>query len=133
MYADDTFFQLSLTGRIGLLLISGGLGALTLWACHVLTRRVRWPLRLLGALGVFVVFEWLAPQIHYLWYRAVIDGLPLQWVIGPWPDTGAAWRVLFLQEAPGLSAHARALLGWACVAVALVGRTRTPPQMSGVH
>lgn len=123
MYAEDTFFHLSLVGRIGLVVISGAMAAIALWATWRLTRSIRWPARVLAALGMFCVFEWLAPQAHYLWYTQVIDGLPLQWVIGAWPDPSAVWRVMGFQEPASLSAHGRAGLGWALVAIAvLAGR-----------
>lgn len=120
MYDGDTFFHLSLTGRIGLVLISAMMEALALWGCWRLTRWARWPSRLLGALGIYVVFEWLAPQVHYLWYMMVIDGLPLQWVIGPLPRPGVVWEIMGFQAPASLSAHARAVLGWACVLTALL-------------
>lgn len=119
MYAEDTFFHLSLTGRVGLVVISGAMGALCLWGAWALGRRARWPARVLAGLGIFCVFEWLAPQVHYLWYRQVIDGLPLQWVIGRWPDPSAVWRVMGFQTPPSLSAHGRAGLGWTVLVVAI--------------
>ena len=119
MYENDTFFHLSLTGQIGLVVISILLGAITLWGTWWLTRHRRIVTRTLAALGVVTVFEWLAPQIHYLWYMAVIDGLPLQWVIPAYPRPVSAWEVLGFQLPASLSAHGRAALGWAIVAVAL--------------
>ncbi|MEM1298634.1 MAG: hypothetical protein AAGH68_05080 [Pseudomonadota bacterium] len=126
MYADDTFFHLSFVGRVGLVAISGAMGALAMWGTWRLTRNIRWPARILAALGMFCVFEWLAPQVHYLWYRQVIDGLPSQWVIGPWPDPSAVWRVMGLQEPASLSVHGRATLGWSLLLIAIFGKPRAP-------
>ena len=119
MYADDTFFQLVLIGRVGLVAISVAMGMLAIWGTWALTRRARLPARILAALGFFCVFEWLTPQVHYLWYVLVIDGLPLQWVIAPWPDPGVVWRVMGFQGTPDLSNHGRAALGWALLLVGL--------------
>ena len=95
------------------------LALLVLLATWSLARRRRIVTRLLAGLGVIVVFEWLSPQIHYLWYMAVIDGLPLQWVIPAYPRPIAAWEVLSLQLPASLSAHGRAVLGWMVIATAL--------------
>ncbi|MEM7742078.1 MAG: hypothetical protein AAF409_00090 [Pseudomonadota bacterium] len=127
MYDGDTFFHLSLIGRIGLVALSGAMATLVLWAAWRLGHQAHWPTRLLVALGAFVLFEWLAPQIHYLWYRQVIEGLPLQWVIS-WPRPVAAAEVLLLQSGTSLSAHGRAMLGWGLIAVLVIGgRFRPPP------
>ena len=119
VYADDTFFHLSLVGQVGLVLISLLLAAITLAGTWALTRRRGLVTRVLASLGVVVVFEWLAPQIHYLWYLVVIDGLPLQWVVPLYPQPAAAWQVLGFQLPESLSAHSRAALGWLVIATAL--------------
>ena len=120
MYEADTFWQLSPVGRMGLVMISGGMAALTLWGCLRLTRSRRWVTRLLAGLGCVAVFEWLAPQVHYLWYMQVIDGLPLQWVIERYPDPASVWRVLVFEGPASLSSHSRGALAWAVLAVAIV-------------
>ena len=128
MYANDTFFHLNLIGQVGLVLISLVLVAITLIGTWLLTRRRGLVTRVLAGLGVVVVFEWLAPQVHYLWYMAVIDGLPLQWVIPAYPRPAAAWQVLGLQLPPSLSAHGRAALGWMVLMTALVSPWIRPPR-----
>ncbi|MFK7941780.1 MAG: hypothetical protein AB8B85_02520 [Paracoccaceae bacterium] len=135
MYAEDTFFHLSPMGRIGLVVISGAMAALCLWGVWILTRRIGLPARVLAGLGAFCVFEWLAPQIHYLWYIQVIDGLPLQWVIGAWPDPSAVWRIMGFQEASSLSTHGRAAMGWTLLGTAIaapwIGRGDRSRELAG--
>ena len=121
LYASDTFFHLSLTGRVGLVVISGAMAVLSLWAAWAASRSQTLPVRPVIGIAIFCAFEWLAPQVHYLWYRQVIDGLPLQWVIDPWPRVlEAPWRVMGFQEPASLSAHSRGALGWALLLVALI-------------
>lgn len=129
MYESDTFFHLSMTGRIGLVLLSSLMGLATLWSAWRLSRGTRFVIRLLIGLGAFAVFDWLAPQAHYLWYRQVIEGLPLQWVIAPWPDIAASVDVLAFQAGASLSAHTRAALGWLCILAAYLSRRTGAPAL----
>lgn len=134
MSRDDTFFQLSTAGQIGTAAISAVLAALMLWLCWRIVRKQRLALRLILALGLIVLFEWLSPQIYYLWYMAVFDGLPLNWVAGYWPHPVSAAKVLTLQAGDSLSAHSRALLGWAMIGIALFvrgQRRKGPPGRAG--
>ncbi len=111
------------------------LGALMLWVCWRMARHLRIVARLLLALGLFVVFDWLSPQIYYLWYLVIFDGLPLQWVAGYLPRPLDAAKILALMGPDSLSAHARTLLGWGMIGVALLSKgtnargpsTRTGP------
>lgn len=119
MYSEDTLFHLSPLGQSGVVVIALGLAAATLWGTWRLTRHWRWPVRLLAAMGMVVIYEWLHPQVFYLWYLVVIDGLPLQWVIGALPDPSSGWRVLAFEERASLSAHGRGVLGWMCILLAL--------------
>ncbi len=45
---------------------------------------IRIPLNLIAALLTFVVFWGISPQIFYLYYQLLFDGLPMQWVIRDW-------------------------------------------------
>ncbi|MEM0988776.1 MAG: hypothetical protein AAGK00_07830 [Pseudomonadota bacterium] len=129
MCQDDTFFQLSLLAQAGVLVLAVAMAVAVSWAAWRLGRRANWPTRLLVALGAFLIFEWLSPQVFYLWYRVHIPDLPLQWVIGPWPRPGAAVEVLLFQTPGSLSAHGRAGLGWALIlALLALGRFRAPPR-----
>lgn len=119
LYAEDSFFTLSVSGRIGLVILSVLLAALILWLAwrwsagkHILARAA------IG-LGLFIGFEWLSPQIYYAYYLVIFDGLPVQWVIGWPPGPASLVRLLSFTENANLSFHSRGVLGWALVLVAL--------------
>lgn len=122
MYQQDSFFDLSLWERIGLVCISAALAGLMLVVARMLLRdRPVW-LCLAGALFLFWVFVWVSPQVYYTYYRMIIPDLPLQWVI--WPPTRPleALQMLFFSGPQNLSAHSQGVLGWALVAIPLFGR-----------
>ncbi len=118
MYDGDSFFTLTLAQRVGLVLISCALGAAMLLAVWRMCRRRSLPVRLAVGSVAFAVFLWVVPQFHYAYYREIIDGLPLQWVIRPWPDPAYALRVLIFLERPTIAHHALAALGWGGLVVA---------------
>lgn len=126
MYAQDSFFDLSALGQVGLACLSGVLSLATLWALHRLARgRSIW-VRLVCAVVAFWAFVWLSPQVYYMYYRLLIPDLPLQSVI-KWPV--GPWRLLELvtfQWRSNLSAHSQGVLGWALLAVAIFSRQRGP-------
>ncbi|GMG81127.1 hypothetical protein LNKW23_03390 [Paralimibaculum aggregatum] len=131
MYAEDSFFTLSASARAGLLALSAGFaglaGALARAGLRAAGRRLA-P-RLAVALLVFWGFEWLSPQGYYAYYRAVIPGLPAQWVIGRPPGPGQVAEILGFAGPATLSAHARGLLGWALLLAAcapMLRRLRPP-------
>lgn len=116
MYAQDSFFDLTLWGRIGLVGISTVLFLVMLFlAWRVLKDMPPW-FRIVGALGLFYVFVWVSPQIYYMYYRMIIPDLPLQWVIWPPPWPVDAIEMLFFQGPQNLSAHSQGLLGWSLIA-----------------
>ena len=118
MYDGDSFFTLTPGGQTGLVLLSGLLVLLMGWLVWRLARQRRLVWRVaIWALAV-VGFEWLSPQIYYFYYLALFDGLPVQVVIGPWPDLAAVGEVLLFREAT-LSGHGRAALALLLLAVAL--------------
>lgn len=124
MYAQDSFFDLTLWGRIGLVGISTVLFALVVFAAWRLLRGPVW-FRISCALMLFWIFVWASPQVYYMYYRTIIPDLPLQWVIWPppWPDQAA--RMLFFAGPQNLSAHSQGLLGWALLVIGFIaGRFR---------
>ncbi len=126
MYENDSFFDLSTWGQIGLACLSLLLFVLFLITAWRLFRdRPVW-LRLLGALTLFWVFVWVSPQIYYQYYRILIPTLPVQWVIWPPRSPYEALTLLFFQGPQNLSAHGQAILGWSLVAIALVRNRMTP-------
>lgn len=112
MYQQDSFFDLTPWGQVGLACIS-----LTLFVLMVfLTSRLLWRApfwaQVLGASILFYVFVWVSPQVYYTYYRMVIPDLPLQWVIWPPPEPTKALKMLAFQWRDNLSAHGQGLLGW---------------------
>ena len=64
-------------------------------------------------------FVWLSPQVYYVYYLMIFDGLPWQIVVRTPPGPGALVRLLAFQDKASLSAHGQAALGWAMLAAAL--------------
>ena len=120
LYSDDSFFTLTVYGRWGLVVISTALAAVTLWIFWKLTAKKSLAVRLLIALVLFALFEWLAPQIYYLYYLQILENLPWQWVIGLAPPVGDLWDLLLFRERNNLSHHSRAALGWLMLVIALI-------------
>ncbi|MGI9409803.1 MAG: hypothetical protein ACR2OV_07000 [Hyphomicrobiaceae bacterium] len=119
MYAEDSFFTLTKSGQIGLLVLSFVLSVAMIGVIYLLTRR----LPRLAALGMailgFWAFDWLSPQIYYFYYMTQFDGLPIQSVIrSPTSPQKLLWLIVF-QDEPTLSAHGRGLLAWALIVVAI--------------
>ena len=128
MYDSDSFFDLTLIGRIGLLLLSSGM-ALGLIAVvwRGFRSRPLW-LRLIGAFALLWFFVWLSPQVYYLYYRFLIPDLPLQWVLKTPPGPLDIVRLLIFQGRETLSDHGKALLGWGLIAAAVIPSIRSPFQ-----
>lgn len=94
-YAGDSFWTLSVPGRIGVATISISglliLAAVNNWKTQAILRwsRYRWrvPVWLLDvalSLALFALLFSISPQIYYSFYQQIIAGLPNQWVIdGP--------------------------------------------------
>ena len=123
-YPSDSFFTLSPLAGAGLACLSALMIAL-LFALSL--AKTRWLGRHLGkgaalwaadialTLALAYLALWLAPQIYYLYYLMIFDGLPWQSVIKAPPGPGAFLAVLLMTEPPSLSIHlqgvsARALL-----------------------
>lgn len=113
MYQQDSFFDLTPWGQVGLAGLSLVLFALSVIVTHLLLRRLPALGRVLGALVLFHIFVWVSPQIYYMYYRMVIPDLPLQWVIWSVPDATKALKMLVFQWRDNLSAHGQGILGWA--------------------
>jgi len=125
-YTEDSFFTLSVSGQMGLLVISATLAAFWLWLVwRWSVSRPFWQ-RMLIAIVAFALFDWLTPQIYYFYYMLLIDSLPLQVVIKLPPSPLEMLRLLTFGERSNLSFHSRGLLGWALIAIAAL-RHRYPP------
>ena len=128
MYGGDSFFTLDIPGQLGLVALSLVLGILMILLTRHLTRRANRVLRIATWAGLFAGFLWLSPQVYYAYYRAIIPGLPVQWVIRSWPDVFEALRLLLFIDDHNLSAHGRGVLGWLMLVTALLvlpGRNAT--------
>ena len=111
-YEGDSFFTLTLAGRIGLLLLSLALAVGSLILSRYLCRNRPITLRLPIAVLVFWLFVWTSPQIYYAYYMTLFDGLPVQIVI-KWPESPAQiWSLLTFSDRSNLSNHTKAILGW---------------------
>lgn len=115
MYSQDSFFDLSGWGQMGLVAISLSIFLLVFFAawqfraCGILVR-------IAGALTLFWLFVWLSPQVYYMYYWLIFPDLPLQWVVWPPSGPGKAVQMLFFQYRQNLSAHSQGVLGWCVIA-----------------
>lgn len=126
MYEGDTFFNLTVLGRIGLGLLSITLFALTMAAFYWVAKRMSLASRIVTALVFLWLFIWLTPQIYYLYYLLLFDGLVLQNVIRKPPDAQEILAIMTFSDRAWLSSHAKALLGWAMILLSfLVARKNT--------
>lgn len=125
MYAEDSLFTLSAAGQAGVLAITMGLSLGLLWAVYRLTRGRPVAVRLVVPILLFVLFVSLSPQVYYLYYRRIFEGLPQQWVTR-WPDPGGLLALVAFQAKASLSDHGKGLLFWAmiCVSLAPLARRR---------
>lgn len=79
--------------------------------------------RLLWAVGLFWAFLWLGPQVYYLYYLAIFEGLPVQAVVGwPPPDIGEFGTTILFLTQPHLPDLARGSLFWLLILAALTRR-----------
>ena len=120
MYSQDSFFDLTLWGRTGLVAISTVLFLLFFLGTWALLRsRPLW-FRPPAALVIFWLFVWTSPQVYYQYYRLIIPDLPLQWVIWPPASPLVALDYLFFLGPQNLSAHSQGLLGWSLLAAPFI-------------
>lgn len=116
MYSQDSFFDLTPWGQVGLVCISAAMFAVVFFSTRALLRKRPIWTKIGGALILFWLFVWVSPQIYYMYYRMIIPDLPLQWVIWPPEDPLTALRYLVFQGPRNLSAHSQGLLGWSLIA-----------------
>lgn len=126
-YPGDSLFTLSALQRVGLVLITSALGLLLFIACVVMSYTLskffhkhiaRWMIILcctVLALLMCAIAIALVPQLHYLYYRMIIPGLPAQ--IVPIGDLSVSklWQYLVLPADANTSIHAKGVTVWVCV------------------
>ena len=119
MYEGDSFFTLTIWGRIGLL----GLSVVFAVAALAITRLMTFHRPLLIRVPIwavlFITFVWASPQGYYTYYRLIFDGLPAQSIVGAVPRPEELIALLTFRHSATLSAYSVGLLGWAMLAVAL--------------
>lgn len=124
MYQQDSFFDLSAMGQVGLVAISATLFVTVILIAWT-TLHARGPvLRIAGAFALLWLFVWLSPQVYYMYYYMIFPDLPLQWVIWPPPGPEKPLQMLFFQFRPNLSAHSQGLLGWCLIAAPFIQSLR---------
>ncbi|MBO6815404.1 MAG: hypothetical protein JJ891_11120 [Rhizobiaceae bacterium] len=112
MYAEDSFFHLSVAGRAGLALLSAGLATVTVILFLKVSNRFGLAVKVFTALVFTWLFMWLSPQVYYLYYRILFSDLPLQTVIGQPPDIESLLRMVSFTANQNLSDHSKGLLFW---------------------
>lgn len=122
LYAEDSFFTLGMGGRIGLVFVSVLLSVGSIWFVFWFVHGLGRFVRVLLALAVFYLFVWISPQIYYMYYLVIIDGLPLQWVIQSPPSWQKIIRLMTFTDRATLTEHGQGLLWWGLALVALLRR-----------
>lgn len=119
LYAQDSFFTLTLPGQIGLGVLSTVLAIGLVTMTWQITCRRKLMLRLLAALALFWLFVWLSPQVYYGYYMLLFDGLPVQRVIRTPPSLFDLAKLLGFVGGNDLSGHGLGVLGWVILLTAL--------------
>ena len=142
-YPGDSFHTLGVGQAVGLVLLSAAMAAAVLLAARgaagAAMSYLRDPIGSLAVLPMavvlFLIWDFLAPQLYYGYYLLIFDGLPLQWVLHP--DRVLTRLIAFLtpggtgslsQDTAALMLHALLLLAAAKI-VAGTGRGRFVPLM----
>lgn len=140
----DTFFQLSVPARAGLVLVSAAFLAGVFWLLALKTAALRrWVVpqapagRVALALfdvglgwAVYVVLHHASPQFYYLYYLLVFPDLPMQWVLGGEIDQDRLLAVVALGAKQRLSDLLAATGFWAILPFTLLLH-RPPPAPAG--
>lgn len=124
IYAEDSFFTLGLGAQIGVVGIGIVLAALCFAILWELVEGFGRFSRVLAALVVFYLFVWLSPQVYYMFYFFIQDGLPLQWVIQSPPSPMKIVQLLTFTDRVTLTEHGQGALGWGLILFALFSRRR---------
>ena len=124
MYTQDSFFDLSPLGQVGLACLSLGLAVFTIWSAARVLRNRHIALRIIGALAFLWLFVWLTPQAYYQYYRVLIEDLPQQLVIRTPKTPVYLFQILSFQGPQNLSAHSQGILGWCLLIVPFLRRPR---------
>ena len=67
---------------------------------------------MIAGIAVFWVFLWLSPQVYYLFYQIIFDGLPWQTIVGGPPNPAVLIDIYLFSGPATLAGHAKGVLGW---------------------
>lgn len=124
LYAEDSFFTLSTGGQAAVGCLSVSLSVACLYCVYCFVEGLGRLVRLIIALVVFYLFVWLSPQVYYMLYLALIDDLPVQWVIQSPPGWRKILALITFTDRATLTEHGQGLLFWALVVTALLRSRR---------
>jgi len=131
-YPGDSLFTLSVSQRIGLILITSVLVLLLFLTCVVASytlcklfhkHAARWYIVLsctVTTLLLCAIALALVPQLHYLYYRLIIPGLPAQIVPAGDLSVSQLWQYLVLPAHANTSVHASGVTVWICVFASVI-------------
>jgi len=122
MYEGDSFYTLTLLGRVGLVILSCVLALVLLWLAAKVMRWLPLAARIVLALLLCYGFVWLSPQIYYTYYMTLFEGLPWQVVVKNPPPIKTLWDHMSFQGPTNMSAHSQGALGWALIVLAFFTR-----------
>ena len=119
MYSGDTFFHLTLAGQIGLVICSAVMALLTIWMFTKVSSRFGVLVKVILAIIFLWAFVWLSPQLHYVYYMQLFDGLPLQNVVQTPPHPSEIFRLATFSANANLSDHSKGILFWLMIVIGL--------------
>ena len=128
MYDQDSFFDLSPLGQVGLACLSLTMFVLAFAIVRLALRHRPVWMRIVGSLAVLWLFVWLSPQVYYMYYRVLLVDLPLQWVIKVPKGLLHLAELLTFQGRQNLAAHGQGIMGWLLIAAPFLPLTRKEPR-----
>ncbi len=119
MYGNDTFFNLTVPGQIGLAVLSTILCVITIWLFLKISSRFGILVKVLIAIVLLWGFTWLSPQVYYAYYWLIFDNLPVQWVVQLPPTARDLFNLILFQGGQNLSDHSKGVMFWLLIAFAI--------------
>jgi len=115
MYAEDSFYTLTLFERLGLFCVSAVLLCAILALAALVMRKQGGPARVAIAAVLFMGFVWLSPQVYYGYYQMITVGLPQKSVIGPLPELSTLAGLISFSGLQTIAAHSAGGLFWVLI------------------
>lgn len=129
MYSEDTFFHLTVTGRIGLVFLSLFLSAFIVGMYWKISIRFKLPIKLLLALVFIWIFIWTSPQAYYFYYIQIFSDLPIQNIIQRPPSGLEILKTITFSGQSNLSNHGKGIIFWAMILIALKDNVHSHKQL----